>query len=53
MVVLSTDTEVDELFYSELSPFISHAYKLEYSSKQGTSSATEGNFWESKKNDAS
>ena len=45
VIVLSTDTEVDESFYLELSPFISHAYKLEYSSNTGSSSATEGYFW--------
>ncbi len=46
MVILSTDTEVDESFYRELSPEISRAYKLEYSSKVGATSVEEGYFWQ-------
>lgn len=47
MVILSTDTEVDEAFYTALSPEISRAYKLEYDSESGATSAQEGYFWQS------
>ena len=47
VIVLSTDTEVDEAFYADLSPEISHAYQLEYSSENGSTIANEGYFWKS------
>tara|TARA_R110002094_G_scaffold42357_8_gene54664 strand:- start:6824 stop:8830 length:2007 start_codon:yes stop_codon:yes gene_type:complete len=48
VIILSTDTEVDEAFYSQLSPSISHAFKLDYDSETGATSAKEGYFWRSK-----
>jgi len=48
VIILSTDTEVDEEFYSELSPHISHAYKLNYSPTDKNTTAKEGYFWKSK-----
>ncbi len=48
MIVLSTDTEVDESFYSDLAPDISRAYKLEYDSKAGVTRVREGYFWHQK-----
>lgn len=48
MIVLSTDTEVDESFYSDLAPDISRAYKLEYDSKVGATRIREGYFWHKK-----
>jgi len=51
VIILSTDTEVDEEFYEELSKSISHAYKLEYDSKNKCTSANEGYFWKTKKNE--
>lgn len=45
VIILSTDTEVDEEFYTELSPNISHAYSLDYDPKSGSTSASEGYFW--------
>ncbi|OLF82895.1 hypothetical protein AWH63_22710 [Marinobacter sp. C18] len=48
MIVLSTDTEVDESFYADLSPDISRAYKLEYDPKAGATSVSEGYFWQRK-----
>ncbi len=45
VIILSTDTEVDEEFYQELSPSISHAYKLNYDSKAGSTTPIEGYFW--------
>lgn len=46
MIILSTDTEVDESFYRSLSPDISRAYKLEYDSESGSTTAIQGYFWQ-------
>ena len=46
VVILSTDTEVDENFYSDLSEHISHAYRLEYSPEKGSTVPVPGYFWE-------
>ncbi len=45
VIILSTDTEVDEVFYTELSKHISHAYRLDYDPATGSSIAKEGYFW--------
>lgn len=45
VVILSTDTEVDERFYETLSPHISHAYSLEYDSSTNSTIPCEGYFW--------
>ncbi len=45
VVILSTDTEVDEGFYADMYKNMSHAYKLEYDSDSGSTSAEEGYFW--------
>lgn len=45
VLILSTDTEIDEEFYNELSPEISHAFSVDYDSKEGNSSYNEGYFW--------
>lgn len=45
VIMLSTDTEVDELFYAELESEISHSFKLEYYSDNGATTAEEGYFW--------
>lgn len=45
VIVLSTDTEVDEHFYNGLKPFISHAYHLEFDPTSGATAAQEGYFW--------
>ena len=49
VLILSTDTEIDEDFYGELSPEISHAFSVDYDSKQGCSEFNEGYFWRSSK----
>ncbi len=46
MIILSTDTEVDEGFYQSLSPEIARAFKLEYDSAIGATQVTEGYFWQ-------
>lgn len=45
VLILSTDTEIDEEFYTELSPEISHAYSVDYDTKEGCSHYNEGYFW--------
>lgn len=45
VVILSTDTEVDQHFYETLSPHISHAYRLEYESETNSTLPHEGYFW--------
>ncbi|WP_417507013.1 DNA sulfur modification protein DndD [Marinomonas gallaica] len=47
VLILSTDTEVDEDFYQELAPEISHAFEVEYDPEAGCSSYNEGYFWRS------
>ena len=45
VVILSTDTEVDESFYADLYKDMSHAFKLEYDGESGSTAVTEGYFW--------
>jgi len=45
VVILSTDTEVDESFYADLYKDMSHAFKLEYDGESGSTEVTEGYFW--------
>lgn len=45
VILLSTDTEIDESYYSALSPEISHAFSVDYDSKAGSSRFNEGYFW--------
>ena len=45
VIILSTDTEVDKQFHDELSPSISHAFKLDYDPISASTYATEGYFW--------
>ena len=46
VLILSTDTEIDEDFYTNLSPEISHAFSVEYNTKEGCSEFKEGYFWQ-------
>jgi DNA sulfur modification protein DndD len=45
VLILSTDTEIDEGFYRDLSPEISHAFSVDYDSSEGNSTFNEGYFW--------
>ncbi len=45
VVLLSTDTEVDEPFYQSLSPHVSHAFEIEFDEREKASSLKEGYFW--------
>ena len=45
MIVLSTDTEVDERYFNKLQTHVSHAYHLEFDPTEKCSQATSGYFW--------
>lgn len=45
VVILSTDTEVDENFYGDLSSSISHAFHLRFNGTEGMTTIEEGYFW--------
>jgi DNA sulfur modification protein DndD len=45
VVILSTDTEVDETFIQKLSPEISHVYELIYDDTEQCTQAEYGYFW--------
>jgi DNA sulfur modification protein DndD len=47
VIILSTDTEVDEQFFSDLSPETSHAYELIFDDQERCSFAEPGYFWRS------
>jgi DNA sulfur modification protein DndD len=48
VLMLSTDTEVDESYFETISPSISHAYLLEFSPEERFTSVRAGYFWRSK-----
>jgi len=45
VLVLSTDTEVDEKAFAVLEPFVSHAYHLQYDQAERYTTADAGYFW--------
>lgn len=45
VIILSTDTEIDEENYRELKPSISHAYQLRFDEQEGCTFVEEGYFW--------
>jgi DNA sulfur modification protein DndD len=45
VVLLSTDTEVDQKLFSSLKPYVSHCYHLKYDSKSKSTGITEEYFW--------
>lgn len=45
VIVLSTDTEVDEKFYEGLSPMISHGYHLSFDPVNQSTTVESGYFW--------
>ena len=45
VVVLSTDTEVDQRFYEDLAPHLSHSYHLQFDEETGSTKVEEGYFW--------
>jgi len=45
VIILSTDTEVDEKYFELLEPYISHSYHLVYDSSKGATKIQSGYFW--------
>src|SRR5699024_6098159 len=45
VIVLSTDTEIDQHYYQKLQPKISHAYHIVFDQATRSSYAHEGYFW--------
>jgi len=45
VILLSTDTEVDNGFFRELAPSIAQAYRLDYGESSGGTSVEQGYFW--------
>jgi DNA sulfur modification protein DndD len=45
VLVLSTDTEVDEQLFASLEPYVSHAYHLTYDPSDRFTTAEAGYFW--------
>lgn len=48
VIVFSTDTEIDQLYFNELHSHISKAYHLEYDIDGGSTKVKEGYFWKIK-----
>jgi DNA sulfur modification protein DndD len=44
VILLSTDTEIDERLYNQLAPDVSHSYRLEYDQESGRTSMMHGYF---------
>lgn len=51
VIILSTDTEIDQKYIKALNPFISHAYHLQYNPETESSSASKGYFWKHREAD--
>ena len=47
VVILSTDTEIEESAFDKLQPAIARAYHLEYDDETKSTTANEGYFWQS------
>ena len=48
VIVLSTDTEVDQRFYEGLRSSVSHAFHLKFDTVERSTAAEEGYFWKTK-----
>jgi len=46
MIILSTDTEIDQKYFNQMSPAIARAYHLIFHPDEGTTTITEGYFWD-------
>jgi len=46
VILLSTDTEVDEDFFSAMAHKVSHAFEIEFDQKTKCSTLKEGYFWQ-------
>lgn len=48
VVIFSTDSEIDENYYSKLQPYISRSYAMEYMPGKGKTRQHQGYFWDEK-----
>ena len=46
VVIFSTDSEIDEKYYSKMKPYISRSYAMEYLPSKGKTLQHEGYFWD-------
>ena len=53
VVILSTDTEIDEVYFQELLPHLSRAYHLRFDEESGETRVVDGYFWLSDDHDYS
>ena len=45
VIIFSTDTEIDKIYFEKLEPHLTRVYHLEWDTKEARSNATEGYFW--------
>jgi len=46
VIIFSTDTEIDKMYFEKLAPHITRVYHLKYDDQTKSSLASEGYFWE-------
>ncbi|MGZ7171625.1 MAG: DNA sulfur modification protein DndD [Halobacteriota archaeon] len=47
MIIFSTDTEINEAYFSQLKDYISRSYHLHFNIEDGSTTVDEGYFWDS------
>lgn len=45
MVILSTDTEIDQVYFQDLMPYVAKTYSLEFDEKENSTRVVPGYFW--------
>ncbi len=45
MVILSTDTEIDQVYFQDLMPYVAKTYSLEFDEKENATKVVPGYFW--------
>jgi len=45
VLILSTDTEIDQAAFAELRRFVAHTYRLEFDQNEECTTLTRGYFW--------
>ena len=45
MVILSTDTEIDQVYFQDLMPYVAKTYSLEFDEKENATKIVPGYFW--------
>ena len=49
VIILSTDTEIDQTYFEDLHPDVSHTYHLRYDPQEARSLVEKGYFWKKRK----